>query len=178
MHKQLSLLMFLIGTFSCAAFQIEERHLQKSSELEEAQLFYENHNFYVIHNTIKTRIKLHDTDAELRAISKKKLKAFLKCGYLRLKQFDNGEYKVYANVRGVGGGPIGAGVGVFIGKFGTYAVCHGAITVVAGAVGMVNPAAGATVGYALEATLKPIIETASTKVALTCGIVLGSASPI
>jgi hypothetical protein len=74
----------------------------------------------------------------------------------------------------VGAGAGGANVGFWIGKTTTYVVCHGTITAVCTAVGMVNGPAGVALGHALELHLAGPIEVLSNTVGIGMGIGLGT----
>jgi len=85
---------------------------------------------------------------------------------------EDGEFSLQAKGRVNGGGPIGAAIGVFLGKAAVSVVGHGSLLLISGLTG---PAAPYTF-FALEACLGHQIEIASMAGAVAGGIALGVAT--
>ncbi len=115
----------------------------------------------------------YDVDPMLRGKKSALIQAFCeKGGYISLNEMNNGDFSLRSHARGLGGGPGGATVGCYLGKFLVSFVGHGAIQIVAFASG---PAYLATLA-GLEATFGPQIEAASQIGAITGGIIGGVAT--
>jgi hypothetical protein len=91
--------------------------------------------------------------------------------YIKVFQYDDGEYGLHLCPRLLGGGFWGAAAGCWVGKFVSSAICHGAIDIVTVAVSAVaTPVASIAVGGALESIFGAVIETFTTAAAVVGGI--------
>ena len=128
-------------------------------------------DFFIASEKGVRKVQPYDVDPLLRKMPKKKIKDFLKVGALEVKELSNGDYKLNAKVRGVGGG----GWGVYFGAMGGKAVVHGtAVGVTMAAAALFPPASPAIWGYYFASL--PEIEAASHVGALAGGIAVGVAS--
>lgn len=152
--------------------RIEPSSVFVPHQLGSVELYHGKKGFSVRQDDKKYHIKKYFTDPIIRNVNKEQLKAFLKAGYLSLNQMDDGEFSLKAKMRLNGGGPIGAAIGVFLGKAAVSVIGHGAILVISGLTG---PAAPYTF-FALEACLAPVIESTSMAGAVAGGIALGVAT--
>lgn len=182
MKKMLLLLSFM----SASAFSMEldrisyadnankmyiQPFLVRSPErLGEFDLYHSKKGFYVRKNDKKKTIQRYNMDPMLRGITKTQLRAFLDNGYLSVNKMEDGQYSLQAKGRLNGSGPIGAAIGVFLGKATVSIVGHGAIQLVALASGPLY----FPVMVGLESTLGVAIEKASIAGAIAGGITLGS----
>jgi len=66
-------------------------------------------------------VRNYFVDKRLRGLKKEKLKAFLQAGYIQVNQMSDGQYKLDAKVRGLGGGPICGMVAYWATKLTCYA---------------------------------------------------------
>jgi hypothetical protein len=142
------------------------------NQLGDLELYRGKKGFYVHKNDQKYHVKKYFTDPIVRDMSKKQLVSFLKQGYLSVNRMDDGEYLLKAKMRLNGGGPIGAAIGVFLGKAAVSIVGHGAIQIV----GILSGPAYFPVVIALESCLGAQIEAASLAGAVAGGIALGVAT--
>ena len=149
---------------------IQPFSVRAPERLGEFDLYHSKKGFYVRKNDKKKTIQRYNMDPMLRGISKPQLRAFLDNGYLSVSKMEDGQYSLQAKGRLNGSGPIGASIGVFLGKAAVYVVGHGAIQLVAICTG---PAYPVTV-LALEGCLAAPIEAASMAGAVAGGIALGA----
>jgi len=100
----------------------ETFNIQKSHKLKQTYLLKTPQGFAVVKNKTVQPIKFHDIDPLLKKLNtNEKLSKFLENGYLSLSQYNNGDYKLTAKVRGLGGGPVTG----WLCYLGVKAVCYG-----------------------------------------------------
>ena len=134
-------------------------------------LSLDNDGFVVKHNGQRTRVNNYDLDKSLRGMDAKRLEAIQKAGAaIMVNKMSNGEFALRMNPNLQGGLVWGAHAGFWVGKFATNFVCHGTIITVSSIVGLVNPAAGLTLGTSLETTFAAPIEVLSNTIGLACGV--------
>lgn len=92
-------------------------------------------NYYVKQNNEMIRVHNYNVDPLLKKFNKQQLQVFIKQGYINVFRFDNGSYKLTAQGRIKGGGPLLA----WAGYWGTKAVCYGA-ALAAGSAAVVSTA--------------------------------------
>ena len=116
-------------------------------------------------------------DKTLRDIPADKLEKAMQYIDIHVVPMNDGEYALHANVRGLGGGPIGASVGATIGAGATIFVFNGFYGAVGvGATAVAGPIIGTAVAGTVRAFCLPA-QVAATKIAaLCCGIWLGVAT--
>jgi hypothetical protein len=102
-------------------------------------------------------------------LAHKALKKFKDAGYIQINQDETGKYALAAHVRGLGGGGVGATIGVIVGKTLTYGICYGGIWVASLIAGPASTPTALVAGKVAS----PFIELASNKVAIGCGILGG-----
>jgi hypothetical protein len=175
MKKILGLLCITSSMFAMELDVVKSHRVQGifvPERLGSLELYHNDKGFSIYHDNKKHDVKKYHVDPMLRNINKKQLKGFLKNGYLSVNQMDDGEYSLKAKGRVNGGGPIGATIGVFLGKAAVSIVGHGAIQIVA----LCTGPAYFPVMVALESTLGVAIEKASIAGAVAGGIALGAAT--
>jgi len=174
-------LFFLSNTCDAMIKKINPSKVHVSNQVGQVDLFHGLKGFFVKKEGKVSKVERYFVDKKIRKINSKKLKGFLRHNYLTLNQMSDGEYSVKAHVRGLGGGPIVAGVG-YVGTkvvlyggalagtyiFGTVAAAAGGITAAAG--GLASTASGIMVGLGLAGTA-----TAGPAVAAGAALVAGTA---
>ncbi len=139
---------------------------------EDIGLFYDKDGFFVRTSDDDVRVQRYDTDKLFRGRKVKDIARYSTMGKFKLSKLDNGEYVVCSHGEIKGGGLLGATVGAYVGKYGTYVVGHGGIIVASAMTGW-----GCVATFiALEGQLAIPIETASNVAALAGGILLGAAT--
>lgn len=145
------------------------------------KFFHNGKNFFVKekHQAIK-QIHNYDVDPLLEKMTPDQLDTFQKtAGFLVAKRLSNGEYKLNAHVKVLGGGPVGANIGFWTAKAAVWTVGHGTIVAISTGVGTVlGPVAGGYTAKVLESTLSAPIEYASNVAAISAGIFVGASTPI
>ncbi|KIX85173.1 hypothetical protein J120_02420 [candidate division TM6 bacterium JCVI TM6SC1] len=137
------------------------------------ELLKNENNFYVIKDGSIKLINKYDIDPLLKNMNEEKLqKYFEQNGYIQVDQLSNQDYVLKAKSRILGGGLGGATAGMYIGKWGTYIIGHGAIVV---ASALTGPGFLATFA-SLEAQFLPVIEAASNTAAVGMGIAVAVAT--
>lgn len=176
--KSLFLLLLMCGSanvFSSQALnalKIKKENLRNSSELGKLKLYHSDKEGFSVKKQDGTvaLIHRHDIDPALRGKASALIEAFCNNGgFISLHKMDNGDLSLKGHVRGLGGGPVGATVGCYTGKFLVHLVGHSVIAAVAFCSG---PGA-APVAASLEATFLPTIEAASNVAAIAGGILGG-----
>ncbi len=124
--------------------------------------------YYVLTNDGLSKVNRHDVDAPLKKMSDMQIVSFLNNGngVIRVKGFNNGEFRLEKHVYGDGGGAIGAFAGIIIGKASVSFLGHGTILALSFLTGPAQPAAL----LAMESVAGPYIEAASVHAAAVCGI--------
>jgi hypothetical protein len=151
---------------------IEPFSVRVPERLGELDVYHSSKGFYIRKDDKKKEIKRYNMDPMLRDITKKQLTGFLANGYLAVNKTEDGQYLLKAKQRLNGGGPIGAAIGVFLGKAAVSVVGHGTIFLIGALTG---PAAPVTI-IALESCFGAAIESASMAGAVAGGIALGVAT--
>lgn len=97
--------------------------------------------------------------------------------YIKVLQYDDGQYGLHLMARLPGGGGTGAVFGAWLGKIVASAVCH-TVILAAGAVvsAVATPAVGAVFIATAESTLATPIEIVTTTAALATGMTFGVAT--
>lgn len=95
-------------------------------------------------------------------------------GYLVINERSDGSYSIQARYRLLGGGPTGAYVGAFMGKFIVHAVAQTIIVTIATGANMLAPGSGVIVYYALTETTAIAVEATSVAISLA-GCITGAA---
>jgi len=126
-------------------------------------------SFAVLHEGKVSPVERHWLDRPLRKMNQEQLGSFLKTGYITAHKMDNGEFNLKSHGRLRGGGPAGATVGFYAGKFLVHFVGHGTMFVVACCTGPAFPVTLAS----LEATFLVPLEAASNVGGLAGGIAGG-----
>lgn len=140
---------------------------------EKVDLFYDKEGFFVRSNDEDVRVHSYDIDPIFKDRSQKDVLRFALGNKIKLKKFNNGEYRVEAAGGLKGGGVGGAFVGSLIGKGLVHFIGHGTILIIGACTG---PAMPATIA-ALEAALLPtVIEPASNIAAIAIGVAGGVAT--
>lgn len=168
------------GLVSLDSYDMSEATVEFSPETiraegidEKVGLFYDKEGFFVRSNDEDVRVHSYDTDPIFKNKNQKDVLKFALGNKLKLKKFDNGEYRVEAAGGLKGGGILGAWAGSILGKAIVHFVGHGTILLIGACTG---PAAPATI-YALEAALLPtVIEPASNIAAIGMGVAAGVAT--
>jgi hypothetical protein len=78
------------------------------SKLGALQLLHQSQGFMIKNGNNYVAVQKHDMDQSLREMNFRKLNAMIESGYISVNQFSDGSYGLKYNVRGPGGGPIGA----------------------------------------------------------------------
>jgi len=115
------------------------------------------------------RVGRESLDSTLKNVNKANLAMFMKRGRLSAHKTNDGTYVLRGHVNGLGGGPTGAMIGSYLGKFTVHFLGHGAMLIAAACTG---PAAPATFA-ALEATFIGPLEAAS-NVGAVGGMIIGA----
>jgi len=155
-----------------ATILIPQERVQLCNIEDAAQLFYNEDGFFVDEGDVRRRIQSCDTDPLFEKRTVNDIIKYSMHGKFRVTKVGDGDYRVSSIVGLRGGGAGGATVGFWAGKFIASFVGHGAIHLVAACTG---PAYPVTV-LALESTVGPMVETASTAVAVGAGILGGVAT--
>ena len=108
-------------------------------------------------------------DNTLKNINKANLALFLKKGRIAPHKLSDGSYMLRGHVNGLGGGPTGAMIGSYVGKFTVHFLGHGAMFIAAACTGPAFPVTLA----ALEATFIAPLEAAS-NVGAVGGMIIGA----
>ena len=122
------------------AMQIGNESLMISHNLGKIKLYRDTHGFTLKQNKELHSIANHDVDPLLRKANPDQLKEFLKAGYIKVKQANNGEFSLSSHTRGLGGGPIFAWWGYWATKGFIYGTVGTAAA--AGATKLIGSAAG------------------------------------
>jgi hypothetical protein len=137
------------------------------------QVINDGKKFSIVDSQGIHQVKPHFVDPLLKRMTSEQLKTFIKQGNrIRAIRLNDGEHRLQAMVPGKGGGLLGATIGAYIGKYGTYVVGHGSIVVASALTGWGFFATFAT----LEAEFAAPIEAASNVAAVGVGIALGAAT--
>lgn len=131
------------------------------------ELYHSPDGFGIQENGIYHSVYAHNLPAHLRQISPEQLEAFKQAGYFLVKKLSNGEFKLDARVKGLGGGPVLAAAFYGITKVGLYAV---GVAGVGGAVVATGGVAGAATGAIAAASTAG----ASTAVGVTAAGLAGA----
>jgi hypothetical protein len=177
MIKRLLLLLFVsvnavaqeLGIVDCTKLPV-----MVPERLGSVELYHNNEGFHVVHKNEYRQIKPHFMDKELRKINKHQLAGLLAHGYLSLNQMSDNEFSLEANVRGLGGGGVGATVGVWVGWTVTNVVGHGTIFLACRAADIVVPGSGAAAETGLHIAATPVITAAAKAIAIASGVLLGT----
>jgi hypothetical protein len=154
---------------SDATIQIPQERVRSK---EGKKLFYNKEGFFVAEGEDIKHVHPYDTDKTLHGLSVKDIMKYTMHGKFRVSKFNSGEYRIESIGELNGGGPGGATIGFYVGKFLTHFVGHGVIQIAAVCSG---PAYLVTL-TSLEATFGPGIEAASNVVGLGTGILGGVAT--
>ena len=151
----------MLSSLSCFSMMLEKN------------IRYEENKFTVLDGEHKHQVQPHFVDSLLKRMSPEQLKIFVEQGNrIKAIRLSNGEHRLQAVVPGKGGGLLGATIGAYIGKYGTYVVGHGSIIVASALTGW-----GCVATFAsLELQFAAPIEAASNVAALTVGLALGVAT--
>ncbi len=91
-------------------FEFKQTSVRASEQLGNVKLLRNKNGFCVMRNGTPYEVKDDFVDSLLRNASKKTLKKFQKAGYVEIKRLDNDEFVLRSKVRGMGGGPVLAGI--------------------------------------------------------------------
>lgn len=72
------------------------------------ELFHSNDGFTLVNKGKTFKVPSHSMDANLRRVTEGNIEAMVNAGYIDVRKFDNGEFCLRYNVRGNGGGLLGA----------------------------------------------------------------------
>ena len=159
------------------AHKVDESSVFVPKSVGHIDLYRDNDGFLVVHNNNNHEVKKYNMDPLLRKLKDKDFQEFLKNrGYISVKKLSNDEFSLEAQERLVGGGPGGAFVGFWTGKFLTHLAFQSGIAVTTAVVGIVCPPMALPTFYALEASLAPLAEAASNTVAIGTAIIGGVAT--
>jgi hypothetical protein len=125
--------------------------------------------FHVTESDKSYKVGRESIDSTLKNINKANLAMFMKKGRISARKTSDGSYVLRGHVNGLGGGPTGAMIGSYLGKFTVHFLGHGAMLIAAACTG---PAAPATFA-ALEATFIGPLEAAS-NVGAVGGMIIGA----
>ena len=164
------LLLFSLSLSAMDNQLVPVNNLIASHALGKVKLFHKDNQFLVEHNEQIRRVHSYDVEPALRKMTPAQLAAFQKIGYIQLKKLSNGEFKLNANVRGLGGGIGGAAFGVWLGKAVVYGVSYGVLGAAGAVATVVGGPAGAGVMYGVTLACAPFIEAASNVVAVGVGV--------
>jgi len=129
--------------------------------------------FSVIDDTGEYQVQNCFVDKELRNRSHEEVLGYLKAdNYLFASRMSDGEYAIHGHGRLPGGGALGATIGSYVGKYGTYAVGHGSIFIASACTGWGFLATFAS----LESQFAAPIEAASNTAAIAGGLAGGVAT--
>jgi hypothetical protein len=97
---------------------------------EHIELYHtDEEGFSVIDQGNKRRIPAYQLEGDLRKMDHATLRTFLsQDGYIRVKKFEEGEYKLTPYTRGLGGGPIAGAIGYWLVKAGSYGTMAAGVT--------------------------------------------------
>ncbi|MDR3549984.1 MAG: hypothetical protein P4L31_01095 [Candidatus Babeliales bacterium] len=147
-----------VSLFSLSSFASQGQEIIKikpfaSHKLGSVDLYHADGRFHVMQNNKKYAIETHSVDEKIRSVDAHKMATFLKHGHIELKQTDQGDFKLRANVHGNGGGPVAGAVAYWV----TKSICWGGVgAAAAGGVGVVvaaTVATGGTAGVAVGAAV-------------------------
>lgn len=164
MFKKLMLMLLCTASLINASETIRIKFFSHS-ELQKLGFYHDKNGFHIVQDNQVIDIPVYQIDKPIRNINQRQLKAFLDKGYLSISQTDNNEFVVRANVRGLGGGPIAAGIAYCI----TKSLCYGTAAAAA-------TAAIATTGGAAAAALGAGAATGAT--ATTIGLAGSTATAV
>lgn len=139
------------------------------SSVNAAQVGHTGKYWTVTEHDRSYKVGRESLDGTLRNINKHNMARFLKKGYVSPHKTSDGSYVLRGHVNGVGGGPTGAMIGAYIGKFTVHFLGHGAMLIAASCTGPAFPATLA----ALEATFIGPLEAAS-NVGAVAGTIAGA----
>lgn len=173
----LSLLFISSWVHSHGTMVMSPGAFQAPSDLRLSAVLHDEEGFHVLQDNIVRRVDNHDIDAKLRNASPEQLQAFLKVGYLSVNKLSDGNYKIGAKVRGLGGGPVlamlfyGSTKGVIYGA--TAAASVAGLTAAGAAIGGTF---GGQVGAEVGGSVGGLIAAGSGLVASGTPIIVGSAT--
>jgi len=131
----------LFSYFPLSAMEIERSSLMVPESMGDVSLYKQDHGFVLNGEGRRYDISSHDIDPMLRKADNKQLAAFLTNGYIKIKQYDNGDYALSSHGRIKGGGPVAGAIAYW----GTKLLIWGTVgTVAAGGVATVVAATGGT----------------------------------
>lgn len=153
-------------------FLFDSSHVRTDGLDKGLRLGADKNGFFVQDGAEVVRIQTCDTDEQFKGRSLNEIALYGMTSTFKLSQFDNGEYSVKAADGLRGGGLLGATIGAYVGKYGTYAVGHGGILIASAMTGW-----GCVATFiSLEAQFVAPIEIASNAAAVAGGIALGAAT--
>ena len=145
--------------------KIKDSAVLKPERLKNTKLYQNEEGYYAKQDKSTYHIKSYDIDPLLKKLKGDKLQKFLDIGYISLHQMDNEDFVLKAHVRGLGGGPILAGIFYW----GTKAICYGT-ALAAGS------AAVTTVVVASGGSVAPVMVGAALVKAAGAGSTIGMAA--
>jgi hypothetical protein len=165
--SKLALLSLSIISPICA-MQISNESLMVPHNLGKVKLYRNTNGFTLKQNKELHSIAKHDVDPLLCKANAEQLKEFLKAGYIKVKQANNGEFSLSSHTRGLGGGPVLAAVFYW----GTKGICYGTAAAAAiFAATTVAPAAGVVAGTVAAFAAPAATTTAGAATILTTGAI-------
>lgn len=137
-----------------SSLQAMEKECPIFIPIEKESYFSKEENVSLYHGNGKFMVKDEDykpvqnafVDKPIRNMDTIKLLNYLKHGYLVVNKLENGDYAVHVSGRMHGGGIIGAQIGFWIGKIGTYAVAGAGTAALATSAAVVTVGTGGTAG--------------------------------
>jgi len=170
--KRILLSLFIALPLTAMEMTIPSSFISNPARLGEISVVRDDAGFSVLHNNERRSVKRHDVDPVLKSLGMKQLALALKTNRIQVKQLSNEDYTLALQGGLKGGGPGGAGIGVWIGKGVVHIIGHGAIAIAAAAAGTVGgPVAAASTGMFLEANCAAAIEAASMAGAVAGGLI-------
>ena len=135
---------FLASSVAFAGgLELQESSVFVPHDLGSVSLFHDAKGFHAVKNGSVYDVQTCFTDKQVRNISSKQLRGFLKQGYIAINQMSDGEFSLQAHSRLVGGGPVTASILYWA----TKSLCYG--TAVAAASTAVVVTGGAAAAGAL-----------------------------
>lgn len=135
-------------------------------------VLHDHDGFSVVEEGLLKKVYSYDVDPLLKKMTVEQLLTFQKeGGLLKVSKLSNGDYKLRAHVKGLGGGIWGAWIGAVAGKFIVHFAAQSAIAIVA--IPVTIASGGVLTGpfiLAAETALLPSIEVASNVAAVGLGI--------
>ncbi len=101
-----SLFSYNVFALNESLLNIDRSSLMVPERLGKLSLVHDEEGFHIVKGDEVHPIKKYWVDKKIRNMKREQLSAFLAGGYLAVSQFNDGDYKIEAKTRGLGGGPV------------------------------------------------------------------------